>query len=82
MGEPRQCRDRADAASRIILIEAADRILPALPARISEATLRLLLDLGVEVRLGDLAESGKRQTFAKLKPDRELQTMNASSDGQ
>jgi hypothetical protein len=42
----------ADAASRIILIEAADRILPVLPARISEATLRLLLDLGVEVRTG------------------------------
>ena len=52
MGEPRQCRDRADAASCIILIEVADRILSALPARISEATLRLLLDLGVEVRTG------------------------------
>ena len=33
------------------------------------------------IRLGDLAESGKRQTFVKLKPAREPQTMNASSDG-
>ncbi|MGP9813398.1 NAD(P)/FAD-dependent oxidoreductase [Rhodopseudomonas sp. NSM] len=35
---------------KIVLIEAADRILPALPPRISQATLKLLLDLGVEVR--------------------------------
>jgi NADH:ubiquinone reductase (H+-translocating) len=46
--------DRVDPDKdiRIILIEAADRILPALPERISEATLRLLLNLGVEVRTG------------------------------
>ena len=37
---------------KIVLIEAAPRILPALPPRISEATLKLLLDLGVEVRTG------------------------------
>lgn len=35
---------------RIILIEAADRILPALPERISEAVMRLLRDLNVDVR--------------------------------
>ncbi len=35
---------------RIILIEAADRILPGLPERISKASLKLLQDLGVEVR--------------------------------
>jgi NADH dehydrogenase len=35
---------------RIILIEAADRILPALPQRVSEATAELLKSLGVEVR--------------------------------
>lgn len=35
---------------RITLIEAADRILPALPARISEATAKLLQDLHVDVR--------------------------------
>jgi NADH dehydrogenase len=46
--------DRVDPDKdiRIILIEAADRILPALPERISEATLRLLHELGVEVRVG------------------------------
>ena len=37
---------------KIVLIEAAPRILPALPQRISEATLKLLLELGVEVRTG------------------------------
>ena len=35
---------------RIVLIEAADRILPALPSRISDATRDFLLKLGVEVR--------------------------------
>ncbi|HEX3575327.1 MAG TPA: NAD(P)/FAD-dependent oxidoreductase, partial [Rhodopila sp.] len=46
--------DRIDPAKdiRIILIEAAPRILPALPERISRATSRLLLELGVEVRAG------------------------------
>jgi len=34
----------------IVLIEAADRILPALPERISNATLDLLREIGVEVR--------------------------------
>ncbi len=37
---------------RIVLVEAADRILPALPERISEATTRLLAEMGVEVRAG------------------------------
>ena len=36
----------------IVLIEAAPRILPALPERISSATLALLTSLGVEVRTG------------------------------
>ena len=36
----------------IVLIEAADRILPGLPKRISEATHRLLDKIGVEVRTG------------------------------
>ena len=35
---------------RIILIEAGERILPALPTRISESTADLLAKLGVEVR--------------------------------
>ncbi len=36
---------------KIVLIEAADRILPALPVRISEATKALLETIGVEVRV-------------------------------
>ena len=41
-----------DRDIRIILIEAAKRVLPALPERISDATLKLLHSLGVEVRTG------------------------------
>jgi len=37
---------------RIVLIEAADRVLPALPERISTATRDLLVKLGVDVRTG------------------------------
>lgn len=37
---------------RIVLIEAAPRILPALPERISNATTALLSSLGVDVRTG------------------------------
>lgn len=37
---------------RIILVEAAERILPVLPVRISKATTELLEKLGVEVRTG------------------------------
>jgi len=46
--------DRIDPARdiRIVLIEAAPRILPALPERISAATARLLETLGVIVRAG------------------------------
>jgi NADH:ubiquinone reductase (H+-translocating) len=46
--------DRIDPEKdiRIILIEAAPRILPALPARIAEATAALLARLGVELRTG------------------------------
>jgi NADH:ubiquinone reductase (H+-translocating) len=44
--------DRIDPETdiRIVLIEAADRLLPALPERISIATLRLLEQMGVEVQ--------------------------------
>jgi len=46
--------DRIDPENdiRIVLIEGAERILPALPERISEATERLLRKIGVEVRIG------------------------------
>ena len=39
-----------DKDIRLILIEAADRILPALPPRLSDAATRLLEKLGVQVR--------------------------------
>ena len=44
--------DRIDAKNdiRIILIEAADRILPALPERLATSAAGLLADLGVHVR--------------------------------
>ena len=41
-----------DKDIRIVLVEAAERILPALPERVSKATLELLRKLGVEVRTG------------------------------
>ena len=46
--------DRIDSERdiRILLIEAAERVLSELPDRISEATLRLLNEMGVEVRTG------------------------------
>src|ERR1700731_4488707 len=37
---------------RIVLVEAADRILPGLPERISEAARRLLDRIGIEVHTG------------------------------
>jgi len=37
---------------RIVLVEAADRILPGLPLRISEATHRLLEQMKIEIRAG------------------------------
>jgi NADH:ubiquinone reductase (H+-translocating) len=37
---------------RIVLIEAADRVLPGLPERISKVTRRLLDEMGVEVHTG------------------------------
>ena len=37
---------------RIVLVEAAPRILPALPEKISAATAALLMQLGVQIRTG------------------------------
>jgi NADH dehydrogenase len=49
---------------RIVLIEAADRILAGLPERISKATHRLLQEIGVEVHTGarvtEVTEEGLR----------------------
>jgi NADH:ubiquinone reductase (H+-translocating) len=46
--------DRIDADKdiRITLIEAADRVLPALPTRISGGVVDLLREIGVDVRTG------------------------------
>ncbi len=46
--------DRIDPETdlKIVLIEAAERILPALPPRISTSTVDLLHKIGVEVRTG------------------------------
>jgi NADH dehydrogenase len=41
-----------DKDIRIILIEAAPRILPALPDSVADAALQILKDLGVDVRTG------------------------------
>jgi NADH:ubiquinone reductase (H+-translocating) len=41
-----------DKDIKITLIESADRIVPALPRRLSDPTSRLLAELGVEVRTG------------------------------
>jgi len=45
-------RIRPEQDIRIVLVEAAPRILPALPERISIATMDLLTKMGVEVRAG------------------------------
>jgi NADH:ubiquinone reductase (H+-translocating) len=44
--------DRIDAETdlKITLVEAADRILPAVPARVAEGATRLLHGLGIDVR--------------------------------
>jgi NADH:ubiquinone reductase (H+-translocating) len=49
---------------RIVLIEAADRVLPGLPERMSKATRRLLDGMGIDVRTGakvaEITEEGLR----------------------
>src|ERR1700733_4946074 len=57
---------------KITLIEAAPRILPALPERISAATTRLLLNLGVDVltgaRVNEVVADGVRLADGRLIP--------------
>jgi NADH dehydrogenase len=48
---PKDFRSIDTKASRVILIEAADRLLSAFPADLSERARKDLLDLGVEVML-------------------------------
>jgi NADH dehydrogenase len=56
----------------IVLIEAADRILPALPERMSVATMELLRSIGVEVRTGsrvaEVREDGVILSTGELLP--------------
>jgi len=66
--------DRVDVERdiRIVLIEAAERILPALPLRISETTRQLLTRLGIDVRTGarveEVTEAGVRLAGGEVIP--------------
>jgi NADH dehydrogenase len=66
--------DRVDPEKdiRITLIEAAPRILPGLPERVSEATTRLLRNLGVEVltdaRVSEVSAEGVRLADGRFVP--------------
>jgi len=57
---------------RIVLIEAADRILPALPPRISTAVLQELVKIGVTVRTGarvaEVLQDGVRLSDGEIIP--------------
>src|SRR5277367_3129156 len=66
---------------RVILIEAADRILMHLPRDLSASAQRQLEAIGVEVRLNTMVKDIKEHTVvvsAKEKPDA-LETLTASS---
>lgn len=65
-------RIRPDEDIRINLIEAADRVVPALPPRLSESVTRLLRRLGVHVRTGarvsEVLPNGVRLTSGETIP--------------
>ena len=66
--------DRVDAEKdiQVNVIEAADRILPALPARLSAATEKLLTKLGVEVhtsaKVAEVLPAGVRLADGRILP--------------
>lgn len=66
--------DRIDPEKdiRLTVVEAADRILPALPARISEATQKLLADLRIDVltssRVAEVTATGVRLADGRVIP--------------
>jgi NADH dehydrogenase len=66
--------DRVDADKdiRVVLIEAAPRVLPALPPRLSEASEELLRKLGVEVhtnaKVAEVVPEGVRLADGRLLP--------------
>ena len=66
--------DRVDADKdiKVSVIEAAPRVLPALPERLSEATEKLLRELGVEVhtnaKVAEVQQGGIKLTDGRLLP--------------
>ncbi|RCW72925.1 NAD(P)/FAD-dependent oxidoreductase [Pseudorhodoferax soli] len=66
--------DRVDAEKdiQVSVIEAADRVLPALPARISAATEKLLRELGVDVhtnaKVAEVVPDGVRLADGRVLP--------------
>ena len=66
--------DRVDADKdiKVMVIEAAPRVLPALPPRLSEATVDLLCKLGVEVhtdaKVAEVESAGVRLADGRLLP--------------
>ena len=66
--------DRVDADKdiQVSIIEAADRVLPALPARLSEATVALLRKLGVAVhtnaKVAEVLADGVRLADGRILP--------------
>jgi len=66
--------DRVDADKdiQVNLIEAADRILPALPPRLSQATVELLTKLGVAVhtnaKVAEVLDNGVRLADGRILP--------------
>ena len=73
----RWCRTASTASiptrtCRLILIEAADRILPALPQRLSDAATKLLAKLGVSVRtsarVAEVLPNGVRLASGEIIP--------------
>ena len=66
---------------RVLLVEAADRILMHLPRDLSDSAQRQLEDIGVEVRLNTMVKDIKHETVvvsSKDKPD-VLETIHSSS---
>jgi NADH dehydrogenase len=66
---------------RVILIEAADRILMHLPRDLSASALRQLEDIGVEVRLNTMVKDIKAETVIVSHKDKAdaLETLQAAS---
>jgi NADH dehydrogenase len=73
---------RIDPAKiRVVLIEAADRILMHLPRDLSDSALRQLQDIGVEVRLNTMVKDIKGETVVVSSKDKAdaLETIQSAS---